>query len=181
MGRYFFDVRTPDLIVDEDGAELPDIAAALEEAEASAEELARDSERADEDREGWVVSVRDESGLPQFELPVRDWRDRSLASLTLPSGSLKARLSLRRAPFPKLSTAERPLASAEAFSEERQPTARFVASRPEHGVRMSTPQRDRGGPGSMVCRLDPDLRERSELLGREAIPPNWANRPAIGE
>jgi hypothetical protein len=73
MGRYFFDVKTPDLIADKDGAELPDLAAAVKEAQASAVELARDAERAADDREGWVIAVRDESGLPQFELPVRDW------------------------------------------------------------------------------------------------------------
>ena len=73
MGRYFFDVKTPELIFDEDGAELPDFAAALEEAQASALELAREADGSEEDREGWVIVIRDEAGLPQCELPVGDW------------------------------------------------------------------------------------------------------------
>lgn len=73
MARYFFDVGTPDLITDEEGTELPDLMSVLGEAEACAEDFARGGELTEQDRQRWVIQVRDESGLPIFELPLRDW------------------------------------------------------------------------------------------------------------
>jgi hypothetical protein len=68
MALYFFDVRTPVLIEDKEGADLPDLASAIDEAAASATELVRSAERAQQDRDHWIIAVRDAAGAALFEL-----------------------------------------------------------------------------------------------------------------
>lgn len=65
MKRYYFDLRDGDyLAVDEEGTELPDMAAVQEEAALSLAGMARDARGLVENSLGdrWAIEVRDETG-----------------------------------------------------------------------------------------------------------------------
>ena len=62
MPRFFFHVwDTNAFVADPDGSDLPDDAAAKEEALANARGIMLDGQRRGEDRRGWLVEVRDDA------------------------------------------------------------------------------------------------------------------------
>jgi hypothetical protein len=71
MPRYYFSLANDRCFDDTDGLELPDLAAACEEASGFARDLMR-SEPARRDWRGWSIRVTDEDQQPLFELPFPD-------------------------------------------------------------------------------------------------------------
>ena len=73
MPRYYFNIRSSTgLIVDPDGTDLPDLAAALTEAERSARELLADLLKAGATLDGQVFEISDDSGELLARLPFRN-------------------------------------------------------------------------------------------------------------
>ena len=71
MPRFFFHLwDTNAFVPDPDGSELPDTAAARDEALANARGIIREGQRRGEDRRNWLVEVRDESDRTIITLPV---------------------------------------------------------------------------------------------------------------
>jgi len=71
MPRYYFSITNSTPFDDVDGLELPDLAAAREEANGFALDLIRlEPER--EDWRGWRVRVTNEDQQPLFDLPFLD-------------------------------------------------------------------------------------------------------------
>ena len=71
MPRYYFSLTNDRLFDDTDGLELPDLAAAREEAGGFAHDLMR-MEPARRDWRGCTVRVTDEDQQPLFDLPFPD-------------------------------------------------------------------------------------------------------------
>jgi hypothetical protein len=71
MPRYYFSLTNDRLFDDTDGLELPDLAAAREEAGGFARDLMR-MEPTQRDWRGWIVRVTDEDQQPLFNLPFLD-------------------------------------------------------------------------------------------------------------
>jgi hypothetical protein len=74
MPHYYIRLANDRCFDDTDGLELPDLAAACEEASGFARDLMR-SEPARRDWRGWSVRVTDEDQQPLFELPFPDAPD----------------------------------------------------------------------------------------------------------
>ena len=67
MPHYYFDIhRNGEVIVDNEGQELPDAEAVRKEAMAVMPEIAADAIPADGDRQNFVVVARDETGKPVY-------------------------------------------------------------------------------------------------------------------
>jgi hypothetical protein len=71
MPRYYFSLTNDRFFDDTDGLELPDLAAAREEASGFAFDLIK-MEPARRDWRGWTVRVTDEDQQPLFDLPFMD-------------------------------------------------------------------------------------------------------------
>jgi hypothetical protein len=73
MPRYYFHIRSSaGLIRDPDGTELPDLAAALAEAERSARDLLADLLKAGDVVDGQAFEISDAEGSVLARLPFRD-------------------------------------------------------------------------------------------------------------
>jgi hypothetical protein len=71
MPKFFFHVwDTKAFVADPDGSELPDAAAATKEALANAWGIMQDGQRRGEDRQNWLVEVRDESDQTVVTIPL---------------------------------------------------------------------------------------------------------------
>ncbi len=72
MPRYFFHVEDEQgWIKDEEGLELPDLAAAVKEADGTAIDLAKAAIQEGQPVDGRTVVVFDEQGRPIYRLPVK--------------------------------------------------------------------------------------------------------------
>jgi len=72
MPRYFFHVKDEQgWIKDEEGLELPDLAAAMKEADGTAVDLAKAAIRESRPVDGRTVVVFDDQGQPVYLLPVK--------------------------------------------------------------------------------------------------------------
>ena len=76
MAMYYFHLEDDETIVDSDGTDLVNTAAAREHAAAVARELtAKSTGLLDQKWSGWTMSVHDDSGLELFSLAMSDFRD----------------------------------------------------------------------------------------------------------
>ena len=76
MAMYYFHLEDDETIVDSDGTDLVNTAAAREHAAAVARELTENSTGfLDERWSEWTMSVHDDSGVELFSLPLSDFGD----------------------------------------------------------------------------------------------------------
>jgi hypothetical protein len=76
MAMYYFNLEDDETIVDTDGTDLVNIAAAHQHAAAVARELTENSTGfLDERWSEWTMSVHDDSGVELFSLPLSDFGD----------------------------------------------------------------------------------------------------------
>ena len=76
MPMYYFDLRDDENVVDSDGTDLVNIAAARQHAAAVARELTANSAGfLDQRWSEWTMSVHDASGLEVFSLALSDFGD----------------------------------------------------------------------------------------------------------
>ena len=70
MPRWYLHVHDgKDAILDPEGSELPDVAAAHEEALAAAREMVADGLRGGKNRAGWRFEIFDQDGAPVLMVP----------------------------------------------------------------------------------------------------------------
>ena len=73
MPRFYFHVRRDgELLLDDEGTDLPDLAAAKREARATARDFAVDAIRSRNRVNDDIIEVMDENGEQLFGLPVRE-------------------------------------------------------------------------------------------------------------
>ena len=76
MAMYYFHLEDDETIVDSDGTDLVNIAAARQHAAAVARELTANSAGfLDQRWSEWTMSVHDDSGVELFSLPLSDFGD----------------------------------------------------------------------------------------------------------
>lgn len=76
MPMYYFHLHDDENVVDTDGTDLQDVAAAREHAAGVARELTANSTGLlDHIWSGWTMKVHDHSGLELFSLTMSDFRD----------------------------------------------------------------------------------------------------------